>query len=104
GIEQRRKELTLLSRALPAADDVLASPRQRLDACAGRLPRALLANAQIHHTHLTRVEAKLSRRLLRQRLPPGIEIIVSLGERPMRALRIYLDKRAQLLRSAWQLL
>ena len=58
GVDQRRKELRLLSRALPALDELLAGPRQRLDACAGRLPRALRANAQIHHTHLTRVAAQ----------------------------------------------
>src|SRR5512135_399566 len=39
-VEQRRKELYLLTRALPAADELLAMPRQRLDACAERLPRA----------------------------------------------------------------
>ena len=81
GVDQRRKELRLLSRALPALDELLAGPRQRLDACAGRLPRALRANAQIHHTHLTRVAAKLSPRLLRQRLTRGNEIVMSLGER-----------------------
>ena len=83
---------------------MLAGPRQRLDACAGRLPRALRANAQIHHTHLTRVAAKLSPRLLRQRLTRGNEIVASLGERSRRARRTYLDQRAQRLRSAWQLL
>jgi exodeoxyribonuclease VII large subunit len=103
-VEQRRKELYLLSRALPALDELLAGPRQRLDACAGRLPRALRANAQIHHTHLTRVAAKLSPRLLRQRLTRGNEIIASLGERSKRARRTYMDQRAQRLRSAWQLL
>ena len=35
-----------LARALPALDELLALPRQRLDAFAGRLPRALRANAQ----------------------------------------------------------
>jgi exodeoxyribonuclease VII large subunit len=56
-IDRHRKELHLLTRALPALDELLAIPRQRLDACAGRLPRALRANAQIHHTHLTRAAA-----------------------------------------------
>ena len=65
GIEQRRKELSLLSRALPAADDVLATPRQRLDGCAERLPRALRANAQIHHTQFSRVAGRLAPQLLR---------------------------------------
>ena len=46
--EARRTELRAAARALPDADEVLALPRQRLDHAAGRLPRALRANAQIH--------------------------------------------------------
>jgi exodeoxyribonuclease VII large subunit len=65
GIAQRRKELGLLGRALPAADDVLAGPRQRLDACAERLPRALLANAQIHRTQYSRCASRLTSPLIR---------------------------------------
>jgi exodeoxyribonuclease VII large subunit len=103
-VDRHRKELYLLTRALPALDDLLAIPRQRLDACAGRLPRALRANAQIHHTHLSRVAAKLSPRLLRQRLTRGNEIVVALRERAKRARHIYLEQRTQRLQSAWQLL
>jgi exodeoxyribonuclease VII large subunit len=65
GVGQRRKELNLLSRALPAADDVLAGPRQRLDACADRLPRALLANAQIHHRQYAGIASRLTPQLMR---------------------------------------
>jgi exodeoxyribonuclease VII large subunit len=65
GIAQRRKELGLLGRALPAAEDVLAGPRQRLDGCAERLPRALLANAQIHHTQYSRCASRLNVQLIR---------------------------------------
>ena len=46
--EGRRTELRAAARALPSADALLAVPRQRLDAAAERLPRALRANAQIH--------------------------------------------------------
>ena len=104
GIEQRRKELRLLSRALPALDELLSGPRQRLDACAARLPRALIANAQIHHRRLTRVSARLSPRLLRQRLTRGLEVVTALDGRRSRAVRVALDRRAQRLRSAGQLL
>ncbi len=104
GVEQRRKELRLLSRALPALDDLLSAPRQRLDACAARLPRALIANAQIHHRQLTRVSAQLSPRLLRQRLARGLEIVTALDGRRARAGRVTLDRRSQRLRSAGQLL
>jgi len=62
GVEQRRKELSLLSRALPK--DILAAPRQQLDNLAERLPRALRANAQIHHTQYSRIASRLSPQLL----------------------------------------
>jgi exodeoxyribonuclease VII large subunit len=103
-IDRHRKELYLLSRALPALDDLLAIPRQRLDACAHRLPRALRANAQIHHTHLTRVASRLSPRLLSHRIERCKEQTAAFGDRAQRALRIFRDRRVQRLRSAGQLL
>src|SRR5689334_13684329 len=63
GIEQRRKELGLVVRALPK--DVLAAPRQQLDALSERLPRALRANAHIHHTQYSRIGGRLAPPLLR---------------------------------------
>src|SRR6186713_378135 len=41
GLDARRTELRAAARALPAADELLAVPRQKLDALAERLPRAL---------------------------------------------------------------
>jgi len=104
GVDQRRKELRLLSRALPAPNELLSAPRQRLDACADRLPRALIANAQIHHRQLTHVAARLSPRLLQARLTRGSEIVVALDQRRARALRVTFDRRAERLRGAGQLL
>src|SRR5882757_783081 len=63
--DHRHTELRAASRALPNAEELLAGPRQRLDACAERLPRALRANAQIHHTQFSRVSGRLSPQLLR---------------------------------------
>jgi len=65
GQEHRRTELRAAARALPTADTLLAVPRQRLDACADRLPRALRANAQVHHTALSRISGRLTPQLLR---------------------------------------
>jgi exodeoxyribonuclease VII large subunit len=62
GLAQHRKELALLSRALPK--DILAAPRQQLDALGDRLPRALRANAQLHHTQYSRVAGRLTPQLL----------------------------------------
>jgi exodeoxyribonuclease VII large subunit len=60
----RHTELRAAARALPDAEELLAVPRQRLDAATERLPRALRANAQIHHTKFSRVAGRLSPRLL----------------------------------------
>lgn len=104
GMGVRRTELRSATRALPALNELLSEPRQRLDACADRLPRALRANAQLHHNQLTRVAARLAPRLLRQRLVRGNEIILAFDQRRVRALRIALDRRAQRLRSTGELL
>ncbi|MBI2713453.1 MAG: exodeoxyribonuclease VII large subunit [Rhizobiales bacterium] len=104
GVEQHRKELYLLSRALPALDELLAVPRQRLDACAGRLPRALRANAQLHHTQLTRITARLLPRLLKLRLARSSEIVVALEKRGKLARKNYMQRRWDRVRSAEQLL
>jgi exodeoxyribonuclease VII large subunit len=104
GMEVRRTELRSAARALPALNELLSTPRQRLDACADRLPRALIANAQLHHNQLTRVAARLSPRLLRARLSRGKEIVVALGQRRTRAFGVALDRRRDRLRSAGQLL
>ena len=103
-VDRYRKELRLLARALPALDDLLAVPRQRLDACAGRLPRALRANAQIHHTQLTRAASRLSPRLLSHRIERCREQTAAFGDRARRAFRIFRDRRIERLRSAGQLL
>jgi exodeoxyribonuclease VII large subunit len=59
GQEARCTELRAAVRALPGADDLLALPRQRLDGAAERLPLALRANAQLHHTRFSRAAARL---------------------------------------------
>ena len=48
------------ARALPTADTLLGLPRQRLDGAAERLPRALIANARLHHTDFSRIAARLA--------------------------------------------
>lgn len=104
GMDVRRTELRAATRALPARDELLADPRQRLDACAERLPRALRANAQLHRTQLTRTAARLSPRLLRLRLARSSEIVVALAQRSKRARDNYLQRRTDRLRGAGQLL
>ena len=121
------------ARALPSAEQLLAIPRQRLDACAERLPRALRANAQIHHTQFSRVAGRLSPLLLRtnierralrldactQRLASALKTyrlthltriarardrVTTLAERAERAAWTLLDNRAARLEGTGQLL
>src|ERR1041385_5414914 len=68
GVEARRTELRAATRALPGADELLSIPRQTLDSLADRLPRALHANAQIHHKQYLRCASRLSPPLLRGRV------------------------------------
>jgi exodeoxyribonuclease VII large subunit len=100
----RRTELRAAARALPARDELLADPRQRLDTLAKRLPRALHANAQLHRTHLTRAAARLTPRLLKLRLARSSEIVITLAKRSELAQKNYLQRRWDRVRSAEQLL
>ena len=65
GSKARRTELRAAARALPGADELLAVPRQKLDALSERLPRALKANAEIHHKEYLRCATRLAPPLLR---------------------------------------
>jgi len=67
-LEGRRTELRACIRAWPTPDALLGGPRQRVDAAAERLPRALKANAQIHLTHYSRTAVRLTPHMLRTRL------------------------------------
>jgi exodeoxyribonuclease VII large subunit len=104
GQEARRTELRAASRALPTLDALLAIPRQRLDSATDRLPRALRANAQIHHTQLSRIAARLSPQLLRTRIVRCNEVLAAFGERSERAMRVSLARRRDRLVSCGQLL
>jgi exodeoxyribonuclease VII large subunit len=87
--DHRRTELRAAARALPTAEELLATPRQRLDACAERLPRALRANAQIHHTQFSRVSGRLSPRLLRTLVERRRERLDACSQRLSTALKTY---------------
>jgi len=120
-------------RALPTADTLLSIPRQRVDACADRLPRALRANAQVHHTAFSRISGRLTPQLLRgqverrraryaaaagllaaslrhnaeaqrTRIARNFERVAVLAGRAERAVLTLLDRRAARLERAGQLL
>ncbi len=103
-MDVRRTELRSAARALPALDELLSGPRQRLDSCADRLPRALRANTQIHHNQFTRVAARLTPRLLKLRLTRSSEIVIAVAKRGKLARANYLQRRWDRVRNAEQLL
>jgi exodeoxyribonuclease VII large subunit len=83
--DARRTELRAAIRALPSAEELLALPRQRLDHAGARLPRALIANAQIHHRDFSRIASRLGPQVLRTRISRCRDLAAALVERARRA-------------------
>jgi exodeoxyribonuclease VII large subunit len=131
--DARRSELRAAARALPAADEVLALPRQRLDHASSALRRALHANAQIHRVAFSRIGGRLSPQLLRTnverrrerfgglavrlrasvaanieahrtRIARQRERVLTFATRAERAIGVILDRRAAQYERAGQLL
>src|SRR6186713_2135684 len=59
GIENRRKEMRALARALPGREALFALARQRLDGLAERLPQALLVATNRRHDRFVGLSARL---------------------------------------------
>jgi exodeoxyribonuclease VII large subunit len=95
GLDARRTELRSAARALPAADELLAVPRQKLDALAERLPRALKANAEIHHKQYLRCATRLSPQLLRGRLRGERERLGNVMSRVRHCTDVHRERRRQ---------
>src|SRR5215217_4943598 len=93
GMENRRTELRAAARALPSADGLLAEPRQKLDSLGERLPRALKANAEIHHKEFLKCATKLSPQLLRARVRSESERVGNLISRARRCTVVQREKR-----------
>jgi exodeoxyribonuclease VII large subunit len=93
GHDHRRTELRAAARALPTADMLLALPRQRLDASADRLPRALIANAQAHHAAYTRVASRLTPHTLRIPILRSRERVQGLVGRAGQCMRVHGERR-----------
>ena len=104
GQEARRTELRAAARALPSLDNLLAIPRQRLDAASDRLPRALRTNAHVHHRQFERIAGRLAPQLLRTRLVRCQEWIATLTQRGALSRKVYLERRRSRVESADKLL
>jgi exodeoxyribonuclease VII large subunit len=95
GEDGRRTELRAAARALPSADVLLAMPRQRLDAAAVRLPRALIANAQLHRTDFSGVGARLVPAMLMIPILRHRERLVSFADRASRCMWVARERRRE---------
>ncbi len=93
--DHRRNELRGLVRALPSAGDVLAIPRQRLDAATTGLPRALKANTQAHHRRFTQVSGGLTLQVLRAQVAHAKQTVGATGARLMRGTQVVLRHRRE---------
>ena len=59
GLEAHRRELRAAARGLPRAEDLVALPRQRLDAAASRLKGSLMSRVERCHTRFAQVAGRL---------------------------------------------
>ncbi len=104
GLDQRRKDLRSLTRALPTADRLLERQRQSLDMLGERLPQALRTNAHQHERKFARTAARFGPQLLRTRIARCVERVSALGDRSRRAEKILRLRRGDRLATAAQLL
>ena len=93
GQESRRNELRAAVRALPAASELLAIPRQRLDGTAAALPRALKANTHAHFRRFAGASARLTLRVLHGQVAQAQQRLSASGERMFHAARALLRIR-----------
>jgi exodeoxyribonuclease VII large subunit len=93
GQEGRRTELRAAVRALPAAGELLAIPRQRLDGASGALPRALKANTHAHFRRFAGTSARLTLRVLRSQVAQADHRLTVSGERLTHSARSLLRTR-----------
>ncbi len=95
GQENRRNELRAAVRALPAAGDLLAIPRQRLDGASAALPRALKANTHAHFRRFAAVSARLTLRVLHGQVAQADHRLTVAGERLTHSTRSLLRQRRE---------
>ncbi|MGO3934895.1 exodeoxyribonuclease VII large subunit [Rhodopseudomonas pseudopalustris] len=93
GQDSRRNELRAAARALPAASELLAIPRQRLDTAAAGLPRALRANTHAHHRRFAKAAAGITLNVLRAQVSHSAQRLGITGERLKHGARATLRHR-----------
>ena len=93
GVERRRADVRGLARALPGGDALLALPRQRLDAAAGRLAGALGKGHDAHRIALARFGHRLMAEAPTARLAHARQVLAHGESRMRRGLEIAAERR-----------
>src|SRR5947209_2323406 len=78
---------------VPAAGELLAIPRQRLDHLSAALPRGLKANTHAHHRRFAQISAGLTLRVLRGQVAQASQRLTVSGERIRLSTRALLRNR-----------
>ncbi|HEX9159743.1 MAG TPA: exodeoxyribonuclease VII large subunit [Rhizomicrobium sp.] len=104
GIDDRRRHLLALARALPRADQLFAAARQRFDHAAECLVHGLKRNAEMHRRALLEIAAPLRPRTLENRVAAGGERVRALAHRLERCERAQLRSWREQLEGSARLL
>jgi exodeoxyribonuclease VII large subunit len=84
-MDNRRRHLQSLARALPRADALFALPRQRFDAAGSRLRGALFQNLQRHRASFVQAAALLRPRIIASEITACRDNVAKLDSRLSRA-------------------
>jgi exodeoxyribonuclease VII large subunit len=103
-IDGERQRYAGLARGLPRRSDILGLPRQRFDNLAGRLPRALYANAAAHKSALERSAARLRPHIVARAAADGRQKLVRFDRSRRRAFGALFARAQQRLDSSGKLL
>jgi exodeoxyribonuclease VII large subunit len=93
GQEARRSDLRSATRALPSLSELLGIPRQRLDAAATALPRALKGNTHAHFRRFAQADARLTLRVLRAQVAHAAQRLTMTGDRLALSARALITRR-----------
>lgn len=92
-LDRAGSELRAASRGLGTPDEILAAPRQNLDATAARLANALILAGQKKHSDLRGVVARLSPEILMRRLRFEIDRLQNFSTRARLAFTVLTERR-----------
>jgi exodeoxyribonuclease VII large subunit len=95
GITARGQRLRDLARALPRAESLLDTPRQRLDRASDRLGPSLIAGVQRRRVHLSEVSGALRPRTLTRRMEAERRDLSNLAARLSPALERLIARRRE---------